>query len=220
MFIISFDIGKCNFAFYIEEFDENKLCLLQNIPKVNRFNDDGTPTEEFGKLLSEIYLNGNTVLYKNLDLTKDTKKDKYLDQKVCLNMIGELDKYKSLLDKCTVVLIEQQMSFQNVRNTMAIKLAQNCASYFLHRYGMTKELIEYPAYHKTQVLGAPKKGGKALSKPERKKWATERAIEIIMERGETETLNEITKSKKKDDLADVLIQLQSFKFLRFVEKAL
>jgi hypothetical protein len=220
MFVISFDIGKCNFAFYIEEFDEKKLDEVKNIPKIKRFNADGSPTEEFAQILSEIYLNGNTVLYKNVDLTGGTKKEKYLDQKVCLNMITELDKYKNEIDKCSVVLIEQQMSFQNVRNTMAIKLAQNCASYFIHRYSMEKELIEYPAYHKTQVLGAPKKGGKTLSKPERKKWATEKAIEIIMERGENETLEEITGKKKKDDLADVLIQLQSFKYLRYVDKAM
>jgi len=81
---------------------------------------------------------------------------------------------------------------------------------------MDKEIIEFPAYYKTQVLGAPKK----LTKPQRKKWATEKAIEIIMERGETKTLEDISGKKKKDDLADVLIQLQSFKYLRFIEKAL
>lgn len=216
MFVISFDIGKCNFAFYIEEFDETKLNELQNIPKIKRFNSDGTATDEFQQLLSTVYLNGNTILYQNLDLTKNTNKDKYLDQKVCFNMIAELDKIKHLIDPCSIILIEQQMSFQNTRNTMAIKLAQNCASYFLHRYGMDKEIIEFPAYYKTQILGAPKK----MTKPQRKKWATEKAIEIIMERGETETLEQISGKKKKDDLADVLIQLQSFKYLRFVEKAL
>ena len=220
MYVISFDIGKCNFAFYIEEFDEKKLEALKSIPKIKRFNTDGTPTDDYAKLLSEIYLNGNTVLYQNLDLTEGTEKNKYLDQKVCLNMITALDKFKEQIDKCSVVVIEQQMSFKAAQNTMAIKLGQNCASYFLHRYGTDKELVEFPAYHKTQVLGAPKKGGKAMSKPERKKWSTEKAIEIIMERGEMDTLDNIAGKKKKDDLADVLIQLQSFKYLRYVEKAI
>jgi len=128
MFVISFDIGKCNFAFYIEEFDETKLSQLQNIPKIKRFNTDGTATAEFQEILSSVYLNGNTILYQNLDLTKNTDKDKYLDQKVCFNMITELDKIKHLIDPCSIILIEQQMSFKNTRNTMAIKLAQNCAS--------------------------------------------------------------------------------------------
>jgi hypothetical protein len=59
-----------------------------------------------------------------------------------------------------------------------------------------------------------------MSKPQRKKWATEKAMNILMERGDTDTLEEIESSKKKDDLADTLIQLQSFKFLRFVDKFL
>lgn len=220
MYVISFDIGKCNFAFCIEEFDEKKLEALSSIPKIKRFNPDGTPTDDYEKLLSEICMNGTTVLFQNLDLTAGTEKNKYLDQKVCLNMITSLDKFKEYIDKCDIVVIEQQMSFKACQNTMAIKLAQNCASYFLHRYGANKEIIEFPAYHKTQVLGAPKKGGKAMSKPERKKWATEKAIEIIMDRGELETLEHISSKKKKDDLADVFIQLQSFKFLRYVEKAI
>lgn len=220
MRVISFDIGKCNFAFYIEEFNETQCESIKNIPKNKRFQADGTCSEEYKKIISDIYLNGNTILYKNLDLTKDTNKSKYLDQKVCLNMITELDKVKDKLDLCNIVVIEQQMSFKNSQNTMAIKLAQNCLSYFLHRYGDTKEIFEFPAYHKTQILGAPKVGGKAMSKPQRKKWATEKAIEILMERGETEALDLVSKSKKKDDLADVLLQLQSFKYLRYVDKSI
>ena len=161
-YVVSFDIGKCNFAFYVEEFDEEKLSGLKNISKVNRFKPDGSPTDGYAQLLKDVYLNGDEILYKNVDLTHNTKKEKYLDQKVCLNMITELDKHKEILDKCSVIIIEQQMSFKNVRNTMAIKLAQNCASYFLHRYGIDKEIIEFPAYHKTQVLGAAKISGKAI----------------------------------------------------------
>jgi hypothetical protein len=59
-----------------------------------------------------------------------------------------------------------------------------------------------------------------MSKPQRKKWSTEKVINILMERGDTDTLDEIIGSKKKDDLADTLIQLQSFKFLRYVDKVL
>jgi hypothetical protein len=131
-------------------------------------------------------------------------------------MIEALDEYKEYFDKCSIIVIEQQMSFKAAQNTMAIKLGQHCYSYFLFRYGESKEIVEFPAYYKTQILGAPKK----LTKPERKKWATEKALEILMERGDVSTLDEITSHKKKDDLADVLIQLQSFKFLRYVEQAL
>jgi hypothetical protein len=215
-FIASFDIGKCNFAFYIEEFDEESLKKIKTIPKLKRYNPDGTPTEEFTNVMSSVYLNGNKVLYQNLDLTKGTNKDKYLDKKIFVNMITELDKYKDYFDKCSTIVIEQQMSFKAAQNTMAIKLGQHCYSYFLFRYGDSKEIVEFPAYYKTQILGAPRK----LTKPQRKKWATEKAVDILMERGDMDTLDEIVSQKKKDDLADVLIQLQSFKFLRYIEQNL
>jgi hypothetical protein len=205
--IASFDIGKCNFAFYIEEFDSDKLLSLKSTKREGK---------DFEDIMSTIYLNGNKVLYRNLDLTVGTEKRKYLDKKIYTNMITELDKYKEFFDKCSIIVIEQQMSFKLAQNTMALKLGQHCYSYFLFRYGDTKEIVEFPAYYKTQILGAPKK----LTKPERKKWATEKCVDILMERGDMDTLDEIMSKKKKDDLADVLIQLQSFKFLRYVDKAL
>ena len=48
----------------------------------------------------------------------------------------------------------------------------------------------------------------------------EKAIEILKQRGEMTTLDELTGKRKRDDLADVLLQLQSFKFLRYVDKSL
>ena len=229
-YIASFDIGKVNFAFYVEEVDTRELEKMTTIPKNRRYKSDGTPTDDFERLISSIYLAGNTILYKNLNLTIGTEKSKYLDPKIYCNMITELDKYRDIFDKCSIIVIEQQMSFKNAQNTMALKLAQHCHSYFVFRYPIievdniifddSKEVVEFPAYYKTQVLGAPKKGGKSMSKPERKKWATEKAIDILMQRGDTETLEELTTSRKKDDLADTLIQLQSFKFLRFVDKFL
>ena len=224
-FVASFDIGKCNFAFYIEEFNIEELNNLKHIPKNNRFNADGTVTEKFAELLQSIYTNGQTVLYKNLDLTENTNKSKYLDKKIFTNMITALDQYKSFFDKCSIIVIEQQMSFNKAQNTMALKLGQHCFSYFLFRYqDQEKEIIEFPAYYKTQILGAPKvlheKKMKAMSKPERKKWAVDKAIEILMQRGDMTTLDELTRKRKKDDLADVLLQLQSFKFLRYVDKSL
>ena len=237
-FVASFDIGKCNFAFYIEEFNEAELSTLKHIPKNNRYNADGTVTTAFSELLQSIYTNGTTVLYKNLDLTENTNKSKYLDKKIFTNMINALDEYKDFFDKCSIIVIEQQMSFTKAQNTMALKLGQHCFSYFLFRYQNQneKEIIEFPAYYKTQILGAPKVVGsvgeekaqpskkklklKAMTKPERKKWAVEKAIEILMQRGDMTTLDQILGKRKRDDLADVLLQLQSFKFLRYVDKSL
>jgi len=216
--IASFDIGKCNFAFYIEEFNEAELNKVKAPPKLGRYNSDGSPTEKFKDTLVDVYTNGETVLYKNLDLTEGCKKGKYLDRQVYINMYKVLEEYSTYFDTCNYIVIEQQMSFGARHNTMALKLGQHCASYFIFKYWGAKEVVEFPAYHKTQVLGAPKikneKTGRfaAMTKPERKKWAVERAVTILEERGDMDTLDQIIEQSKRDDLADVLIQCQSYKF--------
>jgi hypothetical protein len=141
-------------------------------------------------------------------------------------MIKILDNYKEYWDTCKYFIIEQQMCFQNVRNVMAVKLGQHCFSYFCIKHGAGTNVIEFPAYHKTKVLGAPKVKGdkvykngncnwKAMTKPNRKKWAIHKATSILNNREES---NLMISHKKKDDLADTLIQLQAFKILHYCKK--
>lgn len=226
----SFDIGKKNFAFYIEEYNIEDINNQKNITKNKRYNKDGTTTKEFSKVIKNICLNGKTIIFKNSDLTIGCDKKKYLDKKIYYNMYDLLDNYKEYWDKCKYFVIEQQMSFGNRRNTMALKLGQHCYSYFVYRYGrFGKDIFEFPAYHKTQVLGAQKiqkklKSGKisykAIDKPARKKWSIIKATEILENRNELEIMNQLKSKKKKDDLADVLCQLQAFKFLYFIDKTI
>ena len=225
--ICSFDIGKKNFAFYIEEIDNETLLSIQNIPKENRYNLNGTPTPEFKAILKQVWTNGKTILFKNNDLTKNCKKGAYLDTEVLYNMNDLLDEYASYFDKCQTIVIEKQMSFGKKHNTMALKLAQHCFSYFVFRYGRFKQIIEFPAYYKTQILGAPKietrlKNGKikykSIDKPTRKKWSVIQTVEILNDRGDDNTISSLNSVKKKDDLADVITQLQAYKYLAFVDK--
>jgi len=177
--IASFDIGKKNFAFVVEEIQNQRL--LKNSKSIT----------ECGKI----------VLFRNLDLTKDTNKKLYLDPKIFHNMYIELEKYTSYWEKCDTILIEKQMSFRGKRNPMALKLGQHCYSYFVFKYGTTKEIIEFPAYHKTQELGAPKKQTCA----QRKKWAVETAQSILAQRGDFENLVAIFHQKKRDDICDCIL---------------
>lgn len=227
IWLASFDIGKVNFAFYIEEMDRRELMNLKNIPKLKRYKPTGLPTPEFKEVLDSVCINGKTILFKNTDITQNSKKGKYLDAEIFHNLTELLDNNKEYWDKCEAFIIEQQMSFGNKRNTMALKLGQHCYSYFNIIYGRFKSVVEFPSYHKTQILGAPKlqkttKTGKvsyvAIPKPQRKKWSVKKAIEILEERGEKDVLSTLTTVKKKDDLADCLTQLSAFKYLCFIEK--
>lgn len=224
--ICSIDIGKKNFAFYIEEIDEETLLSIQNIQKENRYNLNGTPTLEFKNILKQVWKNGKTVLFQNNDLTKNCKKGTYLDTEVYYNMNDLLDQYSSYWDNCSTIIIEKQMSFGKKNNTMAVKLAQHCWSYFSFRYGRFKQIIEFPAYYKTQILGAPKiekrlKNGKisfkSIDKPARKKWSIIQTTEIFNDREDTITMLNLNSNKKKDDLADCVSQLQAYKYLVFVD---
>ena len=228
IWIASFDIGKKNFSFYIEEFNIKDLKSITNIDKLNRFNPDGTCTEKFNELLQSIYKGGKKILLENVDLTENCDPKAYLDPQTFYNMTELLDTYSEYWSQCDIFIIEKQMSFGNKYNTMALKLGQHCWSYFSIKYpkNNSPEIIEFPAYYKTQILGAIKdkkttKGGKvtykAVDKPARKKWCVNTALTILESRGDNETITQITKVKKKDDLADVICQLQAFKYCYFID---
>lgn len=182
MRIASFDIGKLNLCFYIEDFNE------KNITKSNCVNS------------------GEIILWKNNNITKNCFSSTYLDTELYHNLTELLREYKSYWDDCDLFLIEQQMSFGSKKiNTMALKLGQHCYSFFEFTYGRSKQIIDYPAYHKTQILEAPKK----LTKPQRKLWCVNKTTQILTQRGIT--TSPFHDAKKKDDLADTLCMLQAYK---------
>lgn len=213
MKVASFDIGSKNFAFCISSFDEIKLGAM-DVP-VQRYKANGNPTDKFQHTLNEVYKNGEVLNFMNLDLTKDVPPSRlksYLDPMIFRNMIKYLDHYKIFFDEVDVVIIEQQMSFGRKLNIKAVKIGQACMTYFMMRHPNI-EVIEYPAYHKTKILGAPKK----LTKPQRKSWSVEECKQIFQLREDFENLEFLKSSKKRDDLADCNTQLESFKILRFID---
>ena len=223
--VASFDIGKKNFAFYIEEYDISLFKEIENIPDKNsRYNIDGTPTDEFKPVLDSVYTNGKVILYKNVNLTEKVENNNIINPEYYYNMSDVLDEFSEYWDKCDKFVIEKQMAFGVKTNIMAIRLGQHCWSYFACKYGRDKELIEFPAYHKTQLLGAEKvevksrndTRYKSMTKPKRKKWCINKAMYIFTLRDDQKTLESMKTTKKKDDLADVLCQLQAYKILTYI----
>ena len=63
-------------------------------------------------------------------------------------------------------------------------------------------------------MKAPKK----MTKPERKKWAVDKATEILCGRGDVVGLQILDENKKKaDDMSDALLMIQAWKVLN-IEK--
>ena len=226
IWVASFDIGKKNFSFYIEEFKLDLIDELSNIPYKERYNDNGTVKDIFLPILDKVCVNGKKIILENHDITQNCDSKAYLDPLTFHNMNDLLDNYTEYWDKCDIFVIEKQMSFGKKHNTMALKLGQHCWSYFSFHYGQSKNIVEFPAYYKTQILGSEKdkketKTGKvsykAIDKPKRKKWCIAKSLEILEKRNDNNTIKIISKSKKKDDLCDVICQLQAFKVLRFLD---
>lgn len=214
-YIVSFDIGKKNFAFCISKIYTKKVDKLDKINKKERYNKDGTPTEKFSKVIDKLYKCSKIELVKNLDLTKNCDKKKYLDDKTYLNLIDVLDEYKTFWNKCEHILIEKQMSFRGKFNVMAMKLAQFVFSYFKINYRDTKTIVDYPAYHKTQVLGAKK--DEVKQKPKRKKWAIQKTLDILEYNKDTKGLEQVNTNKKKDDVSDCILMNITYIYLHYID---
>jgi hypothetical protein len=232
MRIASFDIGKKNFSFCVEDVDLTSLQSLQSelqqIDQSIRYLPNGTLHETMVSLFNKLFQTGQTILFQNIDLTKDCKAGTF-DNQLIYNMINMLEEHRHIFDTVSYFVIEQQMSFGKARNPTALKLSHALQGYLATIYSKTKpasSIVEYPSYHKTQVLGCQKveKPGKkktkfvSISKPLRKKWSVNKAKEIFTLRNDTHHLQLVSKTKKADDLSDTLIQLQAFKYQTFVEK--
>lgn len=221
---LSIDIGVHNMAFYIEEFDENKIKTL-SCPKAHRYDDNGEATDRFkNQVLKQIYSNGKKVFLDKADLLPDQKGVAF-DVHIFINLTNYLDKHIHEFDDCRFVIIEQQMK----KNPMAQRIEQHCVSWFTFTYLDTKEIIIFPSRNKTRVLGAPKmmpnrKSGKLkkMTKCQRKKWACDEASKIFTLRNDMDTMKNIfvTNKTKKDDLSDTVVMLQAFKIKCFIDGVL
>jgi len=139
---------------------------------------------------------------QNTDLVRDGSSS---SPDLYMTLIHHLDLFVYEWDECSVFLIEQQMSVRHQSNIMALKIAQHVYSYFLHRYGRTKRIIEYPAYHKTRYFET----SKTMTKYERKKWSVEKVTELFGK-------EVVSSFHKKDDVCDCVLMGYTF-FHRYKE---
>src|SRR3990167_2610973 len=109
MRIASFDIGKKNFAFCVEEFSPENVrnAILPRLKE--RFTDNGIPTEKMQECIDIVCSLGFIIEYQNLDLTENCDKRKKLDPETFHNLTETLEKYNELRDSCDIFVIEQQI---------------------------------------------------------------------------------------------------------------
>lgn len=184
--IASFDIGKKNFAQYIEDADIATLKKLEgeysSLPKKFQRRVKGPMTENISSILRRLYLSGMKVQTGVYDLRDDKTSDK-LDLQTRLNLLQHLESYMDLWRTCDIFIIEQQYfrtwsgrskrSAGTEANVDAIKMAEATFMWFLNEFPF-RDVVYFGSQNKTQILGAPWK----MTKTQRKKWAEKKAEEI------------------------------------------
>ncbi len=204
-YVGAIDPGKNNFAFAIIRFDLPALSTMELPKKKDRYTVSGEATPAFRQCLLRLWASPFEVVeLQNIKLNSEDKGTHVGNSTLCV-LTRVLDDYVRLWDMCNIILIEKQMSFGKAHNTLGLRIANHCLSYFIIRYAQFKDIIEYAAYHKTQVLAAPK----GMSKPERKKWAIAVAHEILSLKDEA-ALRKWSVFKKKDDVSDCICMCFSY----------
>jgi hypothetical protein len=196
--IASFDIGKVNFAHYIEDIDTSTIIKLEqeykSLPKKLQRKTKGELTPQIKNIIEGIYFSGTRIHTGVYDI-RSNKEDLFNIQ-TRKNLICHLDNHKPIFDNCDIFVVEQQYfkTWSGGRkkkgpgteaNVDAIKIAECLMTWLLCEYPL-KEVMYFGSQNKTQILGAPWN----LSKPQRKKWA------IV----ETRRLYEMRKDKTLVDL--------------------
>lgn len=112
-----------------------------------------------------------------------------------------------------VVLIEKQYQVGRQINNCILnnRVLQHVFTYCQLFYPHL-ELIEFDPKMKTSdIMGAPKR----MNREKRKEWAVQKAYEILNKRKDTKGLAVLESYRKKDDLADCLVQLVAYRKLQF-----
>jgi len=114
-------------------------------------------------------------------------------------------KYKEYILSSHMIIIEKQMPF----NYKAVRISQHTVSFFyivLENNNLNTIILEIDAKIKGKILGSPKN----INETQLKKWAVEKAVELLEIRKDEFSLKVISYYKsKKDDLADTVCQIEA-----------
>lgn len=232
MKVLSIDIGVKNFAMWIEEFDPAKLTEFKKEfassfkTASKRADKNNDPTPEYSEFLKRYMMSSKTIFCTKIDFSSEEKCNKtkrnqiILDNNIYYSIIKNLDQYKDKFDDVDSVVIEKQLK----TNPNAQTVEHHVHAYFIHRYALQKKVISFESRHKTRVLCCPKKIMKEeklvkINKAFRKKWTTDKVMNIMLDRKDKETFDYVfSKNKSKaDDLSDTLCQAFAYVMLEFVE---
>lgn len=171
--VASFDVGRKNFAQYIEDV---------NFDKVEELCEKYT-SKNAEEILHELVMSSTRVSTGVFDLCSEQDENKYTLE-TRKKLIAHLENFRDTWAKCDVFIIEQQY-FKIARrrasegNVDAIKLAEGLMIWFMSEFPF--KVVEMVSNSmKTRFFNAPKR----LKDKERKTWAISKARDLYFQRGD------------------------------------
>ena len=162
---------------------------------------EGRPVHSFP---SSNYFHPYTIAYEQVCF-KDYDTDS--ESGLCMlymKISDYLDTFENHFDKINFVIIERQMTV----NYKMVRLSQHIITYFhlkLKNRPLLPSILEIDPKLKTNGLGSQK----GLTKPEVKKWAVEKAYELLAMRSDDHAISIINGAKKKDEFGDTVCQIEA-----------
>lgn len=199
--ICSIDIGRVNFAQYVEDVDVQMILLLEeeysNLPKKLQRKVKGIMNNNIAKIIDELILSGTRVTTGVYDFTEESNQP--YDNRVRMQLLNHLNAFEDVWNECDIIIIEQQFysmpktnrrsKAQNASaagaNVGALQMGEAVYMYFYQKYGNLKHIVYFPSEYKTHILGAPN----GLTKPQRKVWSTEFAEQSYTLREDQDMIN-------------------------------
>jgi hypothetical protein len=201
--VAAFDLGTKNFAFavsYNKDFIALKNVRLDDT--LSKSDLSKQKKQDLIELMSNLNISNTSKIKKKemVDLISSKIKSNKSKNKpdLCLLLVEEMNYNKNFWDLCDVFLIERQMT----TNLQALKLSHYLEMY-LKIYYPYKKILNYNASIKTKKLG----GTNLPTKEARKKWVVQYVSNILKD----ENLKYFQALEKKDDVADAICMIQSYK---------
>lgn len=214
--VASLDIGYRNLSLAIESYSYKSINQLnkqyEKLSKSDRIIEGREHSTTLQAVLEPFLKQGKTLLVELQDLNKEKGVGLQLSTRKNLNKY--LFRRKKYLEKCSIIIIEQQFKTGQECNFDAILLGEDVFAWCCFNLDVP---VEYtPSKNKTSILGMPRsiietsttglRIAKKITKPYRKKWAVTKVKELLSLRCDDKTAKKIASYKKQDDVSDVILQ--------------
>lgn len=164
-------------------------------------------TDNFAFRIEKRWINGyiETVCSDKVKFNRLIREDGYMS--MFSELVLFLDKFKTLYAETSLFIIERQMAI-NFNATRVVHIIFGYYTTYIMGAtdNLSRVLIEIDPKVKGLMLGSPK----GCDKPSLKKWGIDEATKLLNARKDFKGISNLNSYKKRDDIADTVIQIEAF----------